>query len=245
MARLQRDILVMACKRSGHHAVMGWMLHGMPEPKYRINHVGAQNAIPATKEVRKGLGPIMKKVNSKDTFCVMYNVEQADLKPWSKWKLYKQRSRALGVKGEVVRKDAILVVRDPFNCIASAMKSSVVTDARSMIPLLKMHYRQALGDERHADCHVINFNRWFSDPGYRRLVAEQLDMPWVKPERRHASVPPSANGSSFDRRKFHGRGFEMKVLDRWRQVKEDHLGKLVDPELRKLSERLFGFNPLA
>lgn len=232
----------MACKRTGHHAIMQWMLSGMPQPHFRINHCNAQTAKPVTSQVKKGLPHVIKKINSKDTFCFMYNVEQADIAQWSKWKLFLHGAGAFGITSKVGRRDDILVVRDPFNCLASAIGAKV-GGLSKMSLLLKKHLRQALGDCHYADCYVINYNRWFIESEYRAQIVKDLDLAWIDPNKRHGGVPVSANGSTFDKRKYDGRGYEMDVLNRYKLVKQAKLKKFIDPELAELSERMFGVNP--
>ena len=243
MPRIERDILVMATKRSGHHAIMQWILAGMPGEKIRFNHISSKTATPATQPLKGNIKKIIANANKKDLSCFMYNVEHARIEQWNNHRLFKERAAAFGLKHEVVRRDAILVVRDPFNCLASAIKSNVVKDPKFMVPILKKHYQQALGDKKFADCYVINFNKWFECAIYRTKIKRDLGLHWIDPAKPHRHVPPSAQGSSFDKQKFHGRGNEMKVLDRWQQVNRKKLEEIVDQELQNLSERLFGFNP--
>ena len=234
----------MAAKRSGHHAIMQWMLEGMPGEILRLNHVNAEHAIPGTMPARGQIKKIVANINRKDLFCFMYNVEQAKIEKWNQYKLFQKRATAFGVKSDIQRQDAILVVRDPFNCLASALKNpALVSKPELMVPILKKHYQQALGDKQFADCYVINFNEWFVSVDYRKKIALDLDMPWIDPQKPHKSVPLSAQGSSFDKRALNGNGDKMKVLERYDQIPKNKLQKLIDAELAELSERLFGLNP--
>ena len=139
---LRRDILVLACKRSGHHALMDWMFDPMPGPKFKINHCDAKLIQPCTPEGRQSYQSTLQEVKKQDTHCLMYNVENADI---SQPHLLFKGGEAWGIQ-DIERTDKILVIRDPFNCIASAIKKRLPThQLQNMARILKMHIEQALG----------------------------------------------------------------------------------------------------
>jgi len=54
-------------------------------------------------------------------------------------------------------------------------------------------------------------------------------------------VPAAAGGSSFDGTAFDGRAEEMPVLRRWhRFAADERFNRMLTPEVRELSDRIFG-----
>lgn len=157
--------------------------------------------------------------------------------------------RPLRLVGPHRRLDAICVLRDPFNLLASIMKRLPAlgdADLRSRMQTWKSHARLCLGETLALPGLVdVNYNRWVVSPAYRASVLLRVDLPFT--DRGLDEVPDFGGGSSFDQRGFEGRGGEMAVLDRWRCFQTHPVWRRVledDPEVAVLAERYFAFNPL-
>ncbi len=140
----------------------------------------------------------------------------------------------------------ILVVRDPFNWLASWMKSVRGWRGRDMkafrndVRKYKLHAYEAMGlTDQLPDAKVVLYDKWFQDAEYRRELAERLGMPTS--ENGLLRVATEGGGSTFDGHKFEGRAQEMKVLTRWEHLKNDkEYCDLLDAEMKDIAEKLFG-----
>ena len=86
----------------------------------------------------------------------------------------------------------------------------------------------------------INFNAWFVSQDYRKNLSKSLGLKFN--DKGLNIVPETGEGSSFDHRKFDGKAQKMKILDRWKVLKDKSGFRSLfrDPEIWKLSEKIFG-----
>jgi hypothetical protein len=89
----------------------------------------------------------------------------------------------------------------------------------------------------------IDFNRWVSQEGYRRTISSQLGLRYLDEGR--DEVVDFGEGSSFDGLSLNGRGSDMRVLDRWRELEMDsRYRELVsDHRFAALARSYFGMEP--
>ena len=150
----------------------------------------------------------------------------------------------------------ILVLRDPFNMLASRMaltkrkKSKFITDrmlkTNGNVPVCvsiwKSYARQFLELKKTNSSSdiAVNYNRWAVDGSYRHEISEQLNRPFTDSEKER--VPGDGFGSSFDGVRLNNNASKMKVLERWRSFEDDPDFKrwINDDELQSLSEDIFG-----
>ena len=144
----------------------------------------------------------------------------------------------------------ICIVRDPFNWIASTLKygKGMARQLPQRIPLWKAQVEQCLHPDTYSDGAFIgiSYDRWVTEEGYPQSVCEQLGLGYAEAGR--DEVIDFGEGSSFDGTLFHGRASAMQVMDRWRVYQEDpHYRSFFDsdPDLARLSEQYFQFNPLS
>ena len=84
-------------------------------------------------------------------------------------------------------------------------------------------------------------NEWFSDIDYRKQLAKTLDIPFT--DAGLNEVRDIMKGSSFDGRQFDGKAQEMKVLERWKEYKDDDkYWEYIDDEMVELSKQYFDFH---
>ncbi len=146
----------------------------------------------------------------------------------------------------------VLVLRDPFNLLASRLRwakkpgvAAQLTDPLVGRTIWLEYAREFLGQTAVLPSAVhVNYNRWVAEPEYRGHVGRLLRLP--RPERPMESVPFFGGGSSFDGRRFDGRAGEMQLFERWRPFADDpQFLRLVDhAELLDLQTRIFGRAPL-
>lgn len=160
------------------------------------------------------------------------------------------------------RRVTVLLLRDPFNTVASRLKIGRDRpdngffrdmflrrgDGTAFFPELWKNYaREFLGE---LNCLgegkvCINFNRWCREPVYRNEMALACGAGREQgADAAVGEVPGWGFGSSFDERAYHGRASEMDLENRWRLFEDDEEFRelTADPELRELSERIFGIS---
>jgi hypothetical protein len=148
--------------------------------------------------------------------------------------------------GRCRRRFNVIVLRDPFNHLASLMGIShkfphVTFNYSFVISNWKRYAQEYLGETNNVPEKLcILYNRWFLSREYRDEICAKLGV------RNHDAglevVPPNGTGSSFDGLKFDGKAQSMLVLHRWRKfaTHPDFLIAACDTELRGYSDRLFG-----
>jgi len=244
-----REFQVFGIRRSGNHAVISWMAHQLDGPVHFLNDSPEfDRPYPPHEMFRNPLY---------DLPCFVRGDERAFLRERKKYffhsyedfdisSLTPERLEANSVAvGRSVDRRRIVVLRDPFNLLASRyelVRLGHKMDLGDVVRLWKVYAREFLGETSHVPGAVfVSFNEWFSDERYRRELSERLGLEFSDAGLKR--VPNTSGvGSSFDRTRFDGRAQEMGVLERWRKLAGD--GKfrslLVDGELLEMSRRIFG-----
>jgi len=241
------EIRVFSMKRSGHHAIINWIIEQNKGPvvfgnQCRIKEDGNEKKIIEGRKYyyHKDISSTFK--NHKDLF--IYNFEDVELSKVSN--LFNFRSRL--IKGGVSYN--VLIIRDPFNLFASRKKlkekknNADCESNKKIIELWKKHAKEALLNHPKFTLMkliIINYNKWFVDKEYRKQISDSLNLKFD--DLGFETVPKFGGGSSFDRLGFNGKANKMKVLDRWREFiyDDDYWELLSDSELNDLSYKLFGF----
>jgi len=212
------SVYFISMQRAGHHAIINWL--GGHYAKFVLrNDFDHENRI--EKFDANGIGS-----------CTFSNVEDYNL----------QRSIEAVESDSTEPHVKILVVRDPYNLFASRCSARFTVRAGQLTDLAKLIWKGHAAEylkRNHVDI-CISYNQWFLDREYRKSIAQQLGLDYN--EDRLQSVPEFGYGSSFDSCDYNGRASEMKVLERWKEHKEnpEFLDFIRDPELEKLSKRIFG-----
>jgi hypothetical protein len=234
------EVRVFAAMRSGHHAVIHWLLCHFAGPVlFRNNALGAEH------RVYLNAGEDYVRADSlrpqpKD--CYLFNLEDRTVEEVVSLLIEQRSELAWGRSRRVV---ALLVLRDLPNFIASRLKADGTTipgfPCDDWAGLWASHAREFAGLSAAIPGLVkVSFNAWASDEGYRRSLSARLGLAFTDAGRDH--VPLIGAGSSFDLQRYDGRAREMAVLSRWREVAADpdFLAFTADAELRYLSALLFG-----
>ena len=163
----------------------------------------------------------------------------------------------------------ILILRDPFNWMASCMKfdnkrpffskcldkavdpywKNALLAGTTRIDLYKTQLRLAMNkkeQKKYKNFIIINYNKWFVEKKYRKwIVTEKLGLDNFV-DNKINQVAEAGGGSSFDKMSFQHRAQNMDVLNRWKYFENDerYMRLVSDPELVKFSEEFFDFNPL-
>lgn len=143
---------------------------------------------------------------------------------------------------------SIVILRDPFNWLASAMKHNWhgPERLRYKICLLKEKLRIALDPKTDVNHHrmrlFIDYNKFITDASYREILASKLDLLSLdNAEIALTKVPKFGGGSSFS-------GFNSTKVDnseflkRWKHFTHNKLYRslICDQELLQLSREFFG-----
>ncbi len=248
-----KNFLVLAMRRSGHHAIVNWIC------KNNINKITHFNKCFMGWEQGKLLPCSHKEVityeNQSDVnHDYIYSLEDFDMGDFHKYKFTKWF--------EIFRRPTtvIIILRDVYNWAASSLKYGLShvdealdnehVDLRgqfkpSRIKLYKKMAREVLDGMPNmpANTMFVSYNDWFSDCDYRCAISTQLGLRTV--DRGFADVVVYGQGSSFDGRKYDGTANKMRVMERWKEYLGDErfLQVLRDQEFYGMSEQLFGHLP--
>jgi len=142
------------------------------------------------------------------------------------------------------RRKHLVVLRDPYNLVASRLQRTRHRRNRDTNPrrVAQLWPDHAKHDETWTRCV---YNQWFVEESYRKQMATALELPTCPPL--PTRIARAGRGSSFDGVRYDGRPSEMPVLDRWRKFADDQqYHQLVSHlALASLSADVCGFlNPL-
>lgn len=252
------EIAVVAQQRSGHHAIINWMRCNMNVPSVFINNcysVGnpllfnqsANQIVPP--DIQEKPFDLDKEQKGKLTFksCLIYNYEDQRL-PYIKF--YQHKINRVAWLGKSRRFYKVLIIRDPFNLLASKLKwSKGKQNAPSLANLFFIknqwkryakYYLEHYKQDNHIVC--IDYNSWFAKEAMQKKYAEQLGLAsYNKGLKKVSQYGPKEQITSFDSWKKGTDAQNMKVMERWQFFQEDenYLKLIADKELIELSQELY------
>ncbi len=259
------DIRVAGLQRTGNHAIINWLYSQYSEPKCYLNGVeaGLNPFITFSKKgtVRQFDKNFYKKIHiNAERFgffsrkaLLIYYFEDDPLEQVFSDRFERYHDRWVGASA---KRFDVLVLRDPFNLFASRIGREEGAGGQKLsfgspgerellISLWKNYAREFLGETSFARHNkvIVNYNRWFSDKSYRAELAAVFGLTLEKDK--VDEVLAVGGGSSFDRTSYDSNASEMKVLERWRNFKDDAFfrGLFKDEELLVFSRRIFGELP--
>jgi hypothetical protein len=251
----ERVVHVCALQRSGHHPVIQWMLINSGVPTCFLNDCTPQSNPYLTANLSCSLLPGLDLASERAgqwarKTLLLCSYEDQDLERVYPSSFDDTMRRWIGSAANVTN---ILILRDPFNLIASKYRWVVhgtqwqpTMDSLLALPTLwKTYAKEFLGLTSHVPRPVvrISYNQWFVDAAYRRTLAKTLGLSLADEGRDMiARWGPNLWGDSIDNLTYDGRATEMKVLERWRHFAHDarYRSLVSDPELIELSTAIFG-----
>jgi hypothetical protein len=238
---MKRAYIILGMKRSGHHALAYWIAHNwLPKASMLHNDCG--------KGWNKGfLLPTYPNENNQfvtvgegETEIDIYNIEDFDVKHldtynFAKFSIFRPYNSV----------HIMLVVRDPYNWIASSLKTGGGPAKRlpNRIKLWKKQINFLKGNnlKQRNKILAVNYNDWFKQEYYRMHLAVQLKLPSF--DQGINVTSPRGGGSSFDKMKFKNKASQMKVLERWKYFKgNSEFIKYIDTQIESLSKEFFHFH---
>lgn len=220
-------------RRGGNHVFINWL----------FNHFDPNDAIFLNNQWKKSFS-IRKDEIHGHIQNIIVGFEDKRL-IFGKDKLFKKFNKGKKVK-------SVLILRDLYNLFASRIKGDIKNlshrneESREILrDRWKKYAREYLGETGHLQNRtVVNYNLFVTFPEYRMQIERKLRIKETKDSLNR--VPLIGGGSSFDGRSYHGRGSEMKVLERWKYYENDenYLDFFNDEEVKELSKKIFDFNPV-
>lgn len=254
-----KEIRIIGLKRTGNHAIINWIKKQQTGVIWNINDVPVnKNPHRHRYEYLKFEYPFkqipLKKIaqckkEAKGEFskkdCLLYSYEDHTLTQIASPHFERMHDLYLGKSLE--RYD-VLILRDPFNLLASRLKSNftkVKARNQTFTELWISYAKEFLGETEYLKHNkiCINYNRWFQDIDYRKQLASQLKSKFS--DKGINQISGIGKGSSFDNLDFQGKAFQMDVFNRWRNFSADQsfLNQLNDRELLEYSKQIFGHIP--
>lgn len=224
------DYLIFAMSRSGHHAVINWI---MANTSKKVTHYN--NCIKGWDggEINPLNGKVETK-NGKGGHITLRNIEDMDTHNMTK----------IPNIGDY---RIITINRDPLNWICSSIKNGGHTNVN-----LDKNWTNEVGHQMRDRISAykslmsisdleevidINYNLWFSNEEYRKELAERLSLDSYNKGLNQLSN--WGGGSSFSKKNIKD-GRKLDVLNRWKSMSDNPRFKsLVDDELIKITKNDF------
>jgi len=253
----ESELRVFGLKRSGNHVIINWIFRNHPGTVCFLNNVQhelhfnpylsfGQAFIKNGLEVLNFPPEQATKVWRARSWhrkhphvdCLIHSYEDRDLGELPADPLRgDEHDRCVGRSGRQLN---VIVLRDPFNTLASRLRRRDRLPLEGTMELWKAHAREFVGDaDLLSDRVSVSYNRWCVDAAYRREVGDALGL---SGDLGVNDVPLVGGGSSFDATAFDGKGSSMRTGERWRQFADDpdYLAAIRDEEVLDLSARIFG-----
>lgn len=259
--RNQLEIQVFGLRRSGNHAVIGWIAQQFEKPITFLNNVvpfedpftsfrfgRVPNALPARKRERLNI----ERLRSVAKPCILISYEDVSLEPfqreipqWSEW------------VGESRATRRILLLRDFYNWLSSRVRLTELkteSDGEDLLRRMKAeigrwlaYAREFVGETSFLEgvpLVRLNFKSWSEIESYRAGILDELQIPIADNSR--STVPKAGGGSSFDGQQFSGAAEAMDISSRWKYLTEEKYADLLRfvaenrPDIDRYNEQIFG-----
>lgn len=225
---------LLGLRRSGNHALINWLMAQLPGITLLLDNAqrGKQENTANKKWGVRGT----KRRN------LFVSHEDRELEPF--YLEYKER-----LFGKSQKKVSMLLLRDPYNWMASwyAWQDELGVRFRTdesfrehTISLWKDYAKLYILWENNQDSNqiAINYNLWVSQLGYRKELAEKLELSFS--DRGRDKMSKNGKGSSFDGLNFQNKASQLKVLERWCHFENNPVYQsYFDQEIKDLSAQIF------
>ena len=236
---MSKAYVILGMKRSGHHAIVYWIANNLSGKSVIYNDCRfgwkGRKLMP-----NPAATPIMQigKLEEEAVDNHIYNIEDFDICDLDK---YDFRNFHNICDNDYIQ--FILVLRDPFNWIASSLKtnSDISIEIDKRISLWLKQANLFFNKDVYQYIYRLNYNNWFISDEYKKELSKifQLDS-W---ENNINSTSPRGGGSSFDGMHMKNKAKDMKVLDRWQYYQRtDKFATLFSSELIDTGNKIFKLN---
>jgi hypothetical protein len=241
----QKEIRVAGLRRTGNHAIIGWIRAQNPEHALHFNHPLA-GGNPYQSHYRHHKNSMLEQ-GAKGEFTP----QSLLIISYEDQLLEKIGSRRFEIFHDIYvgvseKRYDVVILRDPFNLLASQLKADMVAfsdgSAEKIMGLWKSYAREFLGETSYLKQTKvpINFNLWHQDQDYRQELAQMLELEFTDEGRE--KVRGYGGGSSFNRQNMDGQASKMDLSNRWRFYEQDERfwQLLQDDELIDYATTIFG-----
>ncbi|MFW5890971.1 MAG: hypothetical protein ACOCUI_02030 [bacterium] len=177
-----------------------------------------------------------------DSFVIVRFENQAlsDLKVFSN---FLEEEKTLG---HFKIKKNIIVLRDPYNTGSSIInyKNKTVYKTpdhiKKWIKLWIMYAKEFCGETNYIKDNLnVNYNLWFQSKVYRKKISKNINGKFT--DESLDVVTDAGGGSSFSGILKNGEASSMKVLERWKENRDNELFKIIrnNKEIKRLSNKIF------
>ena len=254
------EMCIVGLKRSGNHAVINWIGQQFPGEKvYFLNSCRPRENPYNTKHSQESAETIIfngyridrQKQRFENKDCLLYSYEDRSLADVHNQDA--ENGHDLWV-GKTFKRYDILLLRDPFNLIASYLQRDLSQGKRrgalqaryeklKSVWIEYAHEFIGMSNYLKHNKTVISFNSWSEDQSYRRKLADRLGLDFT--DAGADEVVAVGGGSSFDGQHFDGAARKMELATRWARFKSDTLYRnlVSDEVLIRLSRKIFGAIP--
>lgn len=219
---MSKAYVIIGMKRSGHHGTVMWISANIPNGTILFNDCcngwGSKILLPSNYQSPQAQEIAVGDV--RDIRNAIFNIEDLNMDKLDKHDIMNFHN----VK-RYREKYLILVIRDPWNWLASRIKmgGSVLKELPNKINYYNKHCEFALKSKTYKyakNVIVINYNDWFSDVDYRSYLSEKLNLEPNNGYNGMNILSTRGGGSSFDNLKYQNKAQKMNVLNRWKFYKD-------------------------
>ena len=256
----QKEIRIAGLRRTGNHAIISWIQEQEKEQKqgsvFHINNVVTnenpyrykyQNLCYYFPQYKWSIEQFknQKKGNLTLKYCLIYSYEDYALEEIFSDQFERKHDLYLG---KTQSRYDVLILRDPFNLLASRLKNnflSVKSSHLNFVDLWINYAKEYLGETNYLRHNkvCINYNLWVGNKDYRQEIASKLRIKFT--DVGIDKVHGCGGGSSFDGRELDGQAHKMDVNNRWKHYMENSVYcQLINNEqLLDYSHKIFGHIP--
>ena len=260
-----REIHVCGVQRTGQHAITTWLIG-------HFNQACFKNAISPEKDIRSNkipIGPPWRYFNVLNGFKMTFENKEPLMRPGQDAVIFgteyltpvlrlskeiekfkKKMVKKYKVDAFSCRQDYVLVIRSPWNHLASVLswrRRWFLKKKERFIACWNASAREHLGITNILPQPkvLVKFDNWFVDKKYRKSISKKLGLPFSDLGlNRVMPIGRGRKGSSFDNLKHKKSAQKMKVLDRWKEHKDNPVEFTnvlkMNEELREMAVKLFG-----
>lgn len=257
-----KTYLTIALKRSGQHAIINWLCHHLKSAIHMndctfIHKDGKMMIVPSSGrfvyyynqnkidsggmvevESEKPFKAFFEKLKKIEKFDnIIYSFEETSLKSIYLKKFIKHYNPIV-----------LLILRDPYNCLASSFQhhngQNTLAEMKEKKQKLISYLKQALGIENYLNYPIftIDYGKWVQHDYYINSLLHKLNIPFYQQaENSVTQIQSFGGGSSFDGTETDYTSLQKQVFERWKiyQNNSDYLDLLNDELLSELALDFF------
>lgn len=254
----QKEIRIAGLRRTGNHAIIHWM-EEQQKPDKNVCHLNNlkvnenpyrhkyQNLSYYYPQHQWAIANYKKQAKGEflNRDCLIYSYEDYSLE--RVFSSYFEKKHDLYI-GKTLQKYDVLIIRDPFNLLASRLKNnflSVKSKQKNIIDLWLEYAKEYLGETTYLKHNkiCINYNLWVKSKDYRQELAQKLNIKFT--DAGVNKVLSFGGGSSFDGENLNGQATSMNTDSRWKYFIDDprYLELIRNEQLLDYSQKIFGSIP--